>query len=124
MRSGPSYWGQNAGAAIPMRHAEGRGAYINVGGQGPFLEAGARRLPTAAAQERAPGQRLGEMWGPKQHSMSQASRHKPSTRNCLVVYWAPERGTEAPRSLSRGSWVERAQHSLWLYQRALGDHAR
>ena len=48
-----------------MRHAEGRGAYINLGGQGPFLEAGARRLPTAAAQERAPGQRSGEMWHSK-----------------------------------------------------------
>jgi hypothetical protein len=26
-----------------MRHAEGRGAYINVDCQGPFLEAGMRR---------------------------------------------------------------------------------
>ena len=29
MRNGPSL-GQNAGAVIPMRHAEGRGASINV----------------------------------------------------------------------------------------------
>ena len=72
-----------------MRHAGGRGAYINVGSQCPFLEAGMRRLPTSAAPKHAPDQRSGEMRVPKHYSMSRASRHKPSIRNCLFVYWVP-----------------------------------
>ena len=41
IENGPSLWGDRTlGPPFQVRHAEGRGANINLGCQGPFLKAG------------------------------------------------------------------------------------
>jgi hypothetical protein len=52
METAPA-WGQNAGPVIPMRHATGRGAYINVGSQCPFLARRWNTLDGLGAEPRA-----------------------------------------------------------------------